>query len=119
MFFVWKIRRKGATILQLRCSHDGRGRADGDGEIGGDAMKKGLWYIFKCQNCGKVFQQKEKAQNLNIFDEPKDLKDCAEHIGVKRHIVSTHKCKPGVYGCATLIGCQIWGKEALNDELLL
>lgn len=41
-------------------------------------MKKGLWYVFKCQNCGKVFQQKEKAQNLNIFDEPKDLKDYAE-----------------------------------------
>ena len=68
-------------------------------------MKKGLWYIFKCQNCGKVFQEKEKAQNMNR------LIDYAEHIGVKTHIVSTHKCKPGVYGCAKLIGCQIWGAE--------
>ena len=72
--------------------------------------KKGLWYIFRCKNCRKVFQEKNKAQNLNILDrQAKDMKDYAEHIGVKSHIVSTHKCKPGVYGCAELIGCQIWG----------
>ena len=47
-------------------------------------MKKGLWLIFKCQNC-----------------------------------ISTHNCKPGMYGCAKLIGCQIWSdqkKAALVGE---
>lgn len=81
-------------------------------------MKKGLWYIFKCQNCGKVFQEKEKAQNMPRFDMDTGVEhgvglvEYAAHIGVKTHIVSTHKCKPGVYGCAKLIGCQIWDNEA-------
>ncbi len=80
-------------------------------------MKKGLWYIFKCQNCGKVFQEKEKAQNLNCIDmdsglkKPTEMQKYAERIGIKTHIVSTHKCKPNVWGCAKLIGCQIWGDE--------
>lgn len=76
-------------------------------------MKKGLWYIFKCQNCGKVFQEKEQTQNLNSFDADNGnrarLEAYAKHIGANTHIVSTHKCKDGVYGCAKLIGCQIWG----------
>ncbi|NLH00666.1 MAG: hypothetical protein GX488_01980 [Clostridiales bacterium] len=85
-------------------------------------MKKGLWYIFKCQNCGKVFQEKGKAQNLNRFEYDTGLKhsvemlEYAEHIGIKTHIVSTNKCKPNVYGCAKLIGCQIWGKEQSDDR---
>ena len=78
--------------------------------------KSGLWYIFKCQNCGKVFQEKY-PDNLNIFDEElKDLREYAEHIGAKRHIVSTHKCRPNVYGCAKLTGCQIWEPETKNKE---
>jgi len=85
-------------------------------------MKKGLWYIFKCQNCGKVFQEKEKAQNMNLSDmetgimKNVDLREYAQHIGVKTHIVSTHKCKAGIYGCAKLIGCQIWGNDSAPAE---
>ena len=51
-------------------------------------MKKGLWYIFKCQNCGKVFQEKERAQNMNRFDEEAGKRhgvaslEYAEHIGI-------------------------------------
>ena len=75
--------------------------------------KTGLWYIFKCQNCGKVFQK--KAQNFYIYGEKKKKKEYAEHIGVKTHIVETHKCKPNVYGCAKLIGCQIWGETAEEE----
>ena len=85
-------------------------------------MKKGLWYIFKCQNCGKGFQEKGRAQNLNRFDMDTGLKrrvemeEYAEHIGTKTHIVSTHKCKNGIYGCAKLIGCQIWGEAREAQE---
>ena len=83
-------------------------------------MKKGCWYICKCQNCGKVFQEKTQAQNLNHIDIKTGIKNSvgmreyAEHIAVKSHIVATHKCRQNVYGCAKLIGCQIWGE--LNDE---
>lgn len=80
-------------------------------------VKKGLWYIFKYQNCGKVFQEKEKADNLNIFDNPVKFNEYAEHIGARRHIVATHKCKPNIYGCGKLIGCQIWeGNSSRKKE---
>lgn len=69
-------------------------------------MKKGLWLIFKCQNCGKKYQEKYTG------DEPWVKKDdIPEHIGKYTHIVSTHKCSDTVRGCATLIGIQDWGKH--------
>ena len=69
-------------------------------------MKKGLWLIFKCQNCGKVFQEKPPKGMAGA-----NYREIAKHIGAKTHIVSTHECKAGVFGCAKLIGCQIWEKQ--------
>lgn len=61
-------------------------------------MKKGKWMIFKCQNCGKKFEEKP----------PKDKEYKAEHVGKYTHIISTHKCGDRVYGCAKLIGMHDW-----------
>lgn len=75
-------------------------------------MKKGLWYIFKCQNCGKKFQEKcVKSHIESDYAGRKTENEYAAHIGCKTHIVSTHKCKEGVYGCAKLVGCQMWRNE--------
>lgn len=60
-------------------------------------MKKGIYLIFKCRNCGAVYEEKD------------GIGDCRkEYIGVKAHsVVSTHKCAaPAVYGCGELIGCK-------------
>lgn len=55
------------------------------------------WYIFKCQNCGKKFKEKIPKPDQSI-----DL----DHIGKYTHIISTHHCKNGEYGCAILIGAE-------------
>ena len=72
-------------------------------------MKKGLWMIFKCQNCGKVFQEKPPKWDYQ-----------KERIGRYTHIISTHRCGPGksVYGCAVLIGIKDWdaAKEVTDDS---
>lgn len=54
--------------------------------------------IFKCQNCGKKFEEKP----------PKDKEYEADHVGKYTHIVSTHKCSDGIYGCARLVGMHVW-----------
>lgn len=74
-------------------------------------MKKGLWLIFKCQNCGKVFQEKitEDVRFSSLTGVWQNDKEIMENIGRKTHIVSTHKCKPDIYGYARLIGCKNWG----------
>lgn len=61
------------------------------------------WGIFKCQNCGKKFKEKfvpegnwQKRQEID-----------PEHIGRYTHIVSTHRCKDGTYGCGKLVGCEV------------
>jgi RNA polymerase-binding transcription factor DksA len=57
------------------------------------------WWIFKCQNCGKRVKEKFSKEDERTVD--------IEHIGIKTHIVSTHRCKDGKYGCCTLIGAEI------------
>ena len=56
------------------------------------------WWIFKCQLCNKKFKEKFSKQDERTVD--------VEHIGAKTHIVSTHHCIDGKYGCGILIGAE-------------
>lgn len=56
------------------------------------------WWIFKCQNCGKKFKEKFSTEEEKTVD--------IEHIGTKTHLVSTHNCGNGMYGCGKLIGAR-------------
>lgn len=57
--------------------------------------------IFECQNCRKKFEEKP----------PKDKEYKSDHVGKYTHIISTHKCSDGIYGCAKLIGIHDWDKQ--------
>ena len=50
-------------------------------------MKKGLWLIFKCQNCGKVFQEKPpKGMAVPFYAEITRKKGVSK--GKVKHIAS-------------------------------
>jgi transposase-like protein len=60
------------------------------------------WFIFKCQNCGKKFKEKfTKQQEKEI-----DITRIARRTFMGQEIVSNHKCKENIYGCAKLIGAE-------------
>ena len=60
-------------------------------------MKSGLYLIFKCRNCGHIFEEKDS----------KGVCSDKNHIGRKIHsIASTHRCNKESRGCAELIGCK-------------
>lgn len=71
-------------------------------------MKKGLYLIFRCRYCGKVYEEKCGDRTLCL----------KTSIGVKSHsLVSTHKCaEKGVYGCADLIGCRDYDERSTAEK---
>ena len=65
------------------------------------------WFIFKCQNCGKKFKEKFSKEHEKSIE--------IDHLGRYGHIVSTHSCKDGTYGCGMLIGAEI--RSRVNNAL--
>jgi hypothetical protein len=70
------------------------------------------WGIFKCQNCGKRFKEKLEPRWLGN----KKLEYEVERIGTYTSTVSTHSCKPRVYGSGVLIGAELRMRKAAPAE---
>jgi hypothetical protein len=65
----------------------------------------GAQLIYKCQHCGDLFSE-------DLTEEEKKTIEFGR-IAVKTHIVATHHCKDGSYGCGRLVGGKPGGPDTI------